>query len=129
LTAFTDTTVIVCHLTDDPPEMAARAAAAHTGAGDLLLADLVVAEIIYVLESFCEVERVRVAQLLRSVIGFGRVRTVDPALLMRVIEISDRQDRLLRGLSRRQRRGDRRLQYPVVDRSIDRVQTASRIEP
>jgi predicted nucleic acid-binding protein len=61
LTAFTETSVLIRHLTGDFAEMAARATAALAGEGDLLLTDLVVAECVYVLESSYEVERARVA--------------------------------------------------------------------
>jgi hypothetical protein len=46
--------------------MAARATAALAAAEELLLADLVVAECVYVLESFYEVERERIAVLMRA---------------------------------------------------------------
>jgi predicted nucleic-acid-binding protein len=46
--------------------MAARATAALATAEELLLADLVVAECVYVLESFYEVDRERVAVLMRG---------------------------------------------------------------
>jgi hypothetical protein len=44
--------------------MAARATAALASADELLLADLGVAECVYVLESFYEVPRERVAELM-----------------------------------------------------------------
>ena len=49
LTAFVDTNFLIRHLTGDPPEMAARATALLAAGEDLLLADLIVAECIYVL--------------------------------------------------------------------------------
>ena len=75
------------HLTGDPPELAARATAALEVETDLLLVDLVVAECVYVLESFYEVPRPRVAELMRAVIGFPSIRTVDPQSLLRALEI------------------------------------------
>lgn len=52
LTAFVDTNVLIRHLTGDPPEMASRATAFLASAEELLLPDLIVAEIVDVLESF-----------------------------------------------------------------------------
>lgn len=57
MSAFVDTTVLVRHLTQDPPEMAARATAYLRSESELFLADLIVAETVYVLESFYETPR------------------------------------------------------------------------
>ena len=57
MSAFIDTNILVRHLTGDPPDMAARASRFLAEEHDLLLADLVVAETIYVLESFYEAPR------------------------------------------------------------------------
>lgn len=55
------------HLTSDPPAMAARATAFLQTETELFLADLVVAETVYVLESsFYETPRTQVAQVARS---------------------------------------------------------------
>jgi predicted nucleic acid-binding protein len=69
LRAFLDTNVLIRHLTGDPPELATRATAALASAERLLLTDLVLAECVYVLESFYEVERPRVAELMRAAIA------------------------------------------------------------
>jgi predicted nucleic acid-binding protein len=63
VTAFVDTNILVRHLTGDPPELAERATRFLAEAQQLLLADLVVAEMVYVLESYYEVQRERVAKL------------------------------------------------------------------
>jgi len=81
LTAFLDTSVLIRHLTGDPPEVAIRATAAVAEAEQLLLTDSVLAECVYVLESFYEVERPRVAELMRSAIAFGSIETVDTPVL------------------------------------------------
>ncbi|MFH2073230.1 MAG: PIN domain-containing protein, partial [Actinomycetota bacterium] len=87
MTAFVDTNIIIRHLTGDPPDLAARATAFLAASDELLLADLIVAETVYVLESFYEVDRTEVADLIRAVIGFPATRTLDPALLLRSVEI------------------------------------------
>jgi predicted nucleic acid-binding protein len=87
LTAFIDTNVLVRHLTGDPPDLARRATAFLAQAEELLLPDLIVAEMVYVLESFYEVPAEKVARLVRSVIAFNAIRTLDPALLLRSLEV------------------------------------------
>ena len=67
--------------------MAARATAALAGGEDLLLADLVVAECVYVLESFYEVERVRVAEVMRAAIAMPTLKVTDEGCLLRALEV------------------------------------------
>ncbi|MGH9303542.1 MAG: PIN domain-containing protein [Acidimicrobiales bacterium] len=94
MTAYVDTNILVRHLTGDPPEMAARAMAYLRAEPELLLADVVAAETVYVLESFYEAPHGLVAQALRSLVGFESIVCVDPALLLRTIEVyeTDRLD-------------------------------------
>jgi predicted nucleic acid-binding protein len=61
LSAFVDSNVLVRHLTGDPPHQAKRATAFLRDGEDLIVVDLVVAEVVYVLESVYELERERVA--------------------------------------------------------------------
>ena len=130
MSAFLDTNVLIRHLTGEPPEQARRATAFLARADELLLADPIVAEVVFVLESFYEVERARVAELVRAVIGFPSVVVVDTSLLLRAIEVYQ-VDRL-----------DFAEAYLVAhaetsgvaaaasfDRSIDGVATVQRIEP
>ena len=79
--------MLIRHLTGDPPEMAARATRALADSGALLLADLIVAECVYVLESFYEVPPARVAELMRAAIALPTVKTLDPATLLRALEV------------------------------------------
>ena len=130
MTAFIDTNILVRHLTGDPPDLAARATRYLKGTRDLLLPDLILAEVAYVLESFYEVPRADVARILRAILGFPSIRVVDSRLLERAIEVYD-VDRL-----------DFADAYLVAsaessgigviasfDRSIDRVGTIRREEP
>lgn len=130
LTAFLDTNVLIRHLTGDPPEMAARATAALAGPEPLLLADLVVAECVYVLESFHDVERDRVAEVMRAAIALPGIETVDPDLLIRALTAyeADRLDfaeAYLVALAETTGVG----RIVSFDRSIDRVATVARREP
>ncbi|MCA1704653.1 MAG: PIN domain-containing protein, partial [Actinobacteria bacterium] len=94
MSAFVDTNVLVRHLTGDPAELAARATAYLGSERELFLADLIAAETVYVLESFYEAPRDEVAEALRSLVAFDSIVCVDPALLLRAIEVyeTDRID-------------------------------------
>lgn len=130
MSAFVDTNVLLRHLTGDPPEMAARATAYLRQERELLLSDLVAAETVYVLESFYEAPRADVAQALRSLLSFDSIVCVDPALLLRAIEVyeTDRIDFAEAYLvACAESTGVGRI--ASFDRSIDRVDTIERIEP
>lgn len=130
MSAFVDTNILVRHLTADPPEMAARATAFLADTAQLYLADLIVAETIYVLESFYKAPRDQIATAMRSLVSMRSVITVDPALLLRAIEIYE-VDRLdfaeaylvacaeTTGVGR----------VASFDQTIDRVATVERLEP
>jgi predicted nucleic acid-binding protein len=130
LSAFLDTNVLIRHLTGDPPAQARRATAFLERADELLLPDLIVAEVVYVLESFYEVERQRVAELVRAIVAFPAVVVVDEPLLLRALEIYEVE------------RLDFAEAYLVAsseasgvttiasfDRTIDRLTTVRRVEP
>lgn len=87
MSAFVDTNVLIRHLTGDPPDLAARATALLASSTELLLADLIVAETVYVLESYYKVPRQQVTEAIRSLLAFEPVITVDPALLLRAVEV------------------------------------------
>jgi predicted nucleic acid-binding protein len=130
VTAFLDTKIVVRHLTGDPPDMAARATAYLQSETDLLLADLVAAETVYVLESFYESPRDQVAQAIRSLVAFDSVVCVDPALLLRAVEVyeMDRVDFAEAYLvASAESTGVGRI--ASFDRSRDRVHSVERIEP
>ena len=130
MSAFVDTNVLVRHLTGDPADLAARATAYLGSAQGLLLTDLVAAETVYVLESFYEAPRADVATAVRSLVGVDSIVWVDPALLLRAIEVyeTDRIDfaeAYLVACAESTGVG----KVASVDRSIDRVDTIERIEP
>lgn len=130
MTAFIDTNVLIRHLAGDPPGQAKRATAFLAQASDLILTDLVVAEIVYVLESFYEVARPRVSELMRAVLAFPALAVGDEVLLLRALDVYE------------EHRIDFAEAYLVAaaeasgvgriasfDRSIDGVNTIERIEP
>lgn len=87
LTALLDTNVVIRHLTGDPPAQAARATRALAAADELLLTDLVFAECVFVLESFYEVPRARVAELMRAALALPAMRVLDEALLLHALRL------------------------------------------
>jgi predicted nucleic-acid-binding protein len=95
-----------------------------------LLADLVVAEVVYVLESFFEVPRARVAALTRAVIAFPTIVVLDAPALLRALEIYelDRLDFAEAYLVAQAERSGVGM-VASFDRAIDRVTTVRRVEP
>jgi predicted nucleic acid-binding protein len=89
VTAFVDANVLIRHLTGDPPDQAERATRYLRDADELLLPDLILAEVTYVLESFYDTPRAQVAATLRSILAFPAIRVIDADLLQRVIEVYD----------------------------------------
>ena len=127
--AFLDTNVLVRHFTGDPPDLAGWATRFLADAEELLVPDLIVAEVVYVLESFYEVERPRVAELVRAVVAFPAVTVVDEDLLLRAIEVYevdglDLTEAYL--VAAAERSGINTIAF--FDRSIDRVTTVHRVE-
>jgi predicted nucleic acid-binding protein len=130
VSAFVDTNILIRHLTGDPPGQAARATRFLTTADELLLADLVVAEVVYVLESFYEVPRARVAELVRAILAFPAVVVLDPAMLLRALEVYEtaRLDFAEAYLVAQAERSGVGV-VASFDRAIDRVGTVRRLEP
>lgn len=130
MTAFLDTNVLIRHLTGEPPAQARRATAFLGRAEELLLPDLIVAEVVYVLESFYEVERARVGELVRAIIGYPAILVVDGPLLLRALEVYELErldfaDAYLVACAEASGVGA----IASFDRGIDRVAAVRRVEP
>ncbi len=130
MTVFVDTNVLIRHLTGDPPEQARRATRYLDEADQLLLSDLIVAEVAYVLESYYDVARAQIAETLRSILSFRAIEVVDEALLQRAVELYevhrlDFADAYLVASAERTGVGV----VASFDRGIDRVGTVRREEP
>ncbi len=130
MTAFVDANILIRHLTGDPPEQAARATRYLRAADELLLPDLILAEVAYVLESFYETPRAQVAATLRAVLAFPAIRVIDRDLLQRAIEVYDLlrldfADAYLVASAERTGIGV----VASFDRGIDRAVTVRREEP
>lgn len=130
MTAFVDTNVLIRHLTGDPPDLAARATKFLGEIDTLLLPDVIVAETVYVLESFYEVVAEEVARLVRSIIAFDPIQVANASLLLRSLEVYEtyRIDYAEAYLVASAETTDID-QIASFDRAIDRVPTVTRIEP
>lgn len=130
MTAFVDTNILVRHLTGDPPAMAKRATDFLRSESELLLTDVIAAEMVYVLESFYDAPRGQVADALQALVAFDSIVCVDAALLLRAIEVYeveriDFAEAYL--VASAESTGVNRV--ASFDRSLDRVSTIDRIEP
>ena len=130
MTAFVDTNVLVRHLTGEPAALARRATHFLATEPELYLADLIVAETVYVLESFYKAPRTQIATAMRSLVAMRSMITVDPALLLRAIEVYD-VERLDFAEAYLVACAERTGVNAVVsfDASIDRVSTVTRLTP
>ena len=130
MSAFIDTNVLIRHLTGDPPEQAGRATRLLSDADQLLLPDLIVAEVVDVLESVYKVRRPRVAELVRAIVAFPAIEVADEPVLLRALEVYEVH------------RLDFAHAYLVAeaetsgvnavasfDKTIERVPTVRRVEP
>ena len=130
MTAFVDTNIFIRHLTGEPPDQAAAATRYLAAADELMLEDLVVAEVAYVLESVYRAPRTDVAVNLRAILGLSTVRVGDPELLQRAVEIYevnglDFAEAYLVASAERSGIGI----VASFDRQIDRVGSVRRDEP
>ena len=91
--ALLDTNILVRHLTGEPPAQARRATAFLAGDDDLILTDLITAELVYVLESYYGRPRNEVTQAIRGLLALPSVDS-HHELLLRAIELyeADRLD-------------------------------------
>jgi predicted nucleic-acid-binding protein len=130
LSPFVDTNILVRHLTGDPPDQAQRATEFLRDGHNLIVVDLVVAEVVYVLESVYELDRERVAELVRAIVGFPAVVVTDEALLLRSLEIYEQHrihfaESYLAACAELSGVGV----VASFDRGIDRVPSIQRLEP
>lgn len=83
-----DANVVLRHLTGQPPEMAARATAALVDAAprSLVLADLTVAEIVYVLQGPYARPRDEIARVVEAILSLVSIAVDNVSLLRRTVE-------------------------------------------
>jgi predicted nucleic acid-binding protein len=89
--AFIDANVILRYLTKDPPELAEAAfktfSAAQQGLVLLVLAPITVAEVVWVLESFYDYPRVRIAETLSLFLRSSGLEVMDLDLLIQALSL------------------------------------------
>lgn len=130
LRAFVDTNVLVRHLTGDPPRQARRATAFLIKAEELILTDLVLAEMVYVLESFYRRPRREIANSARSLLALPSIAVLDHDLLLRALDLYELEkldfaEAYLAALAEISGID----QVASFDRALDRVSSIRRIEP
>jgi predicted nucleic-acid-binding protein len=90
----------------------------------------VLAKCVYVLESFYEVERGRVAELMRALIALPAIETLHPEVLLRALEVYEHErldfaESYL--VAQAEATGVREILS--FDRTIDRIDSVARREP
>jgi predicted nucleic acid-binding protein len=129
VTVLLDTNIVIRHLTGDPPDMAKRATQFLTTESELVLADVILAECVYVLASVYGIDRVAVAQLMRAALMLPTI-SADVELLFRALEIYevDRLDFAEAYLvAAAEFTGVRSI--ASFDKAIDRVTSVERLAP
>lgn len=124
-----DTNVLVRHLTGEPANQAQRATALLAREQRLELPALVLAELVYVLESVYDLARREVATLARSVLAHRRVAALEHDVLVRALALYETAgvhfaEACLAALAER---GDGEV--ASFDRDLDRIESIRRIEP
>ena len=128
--ALLDTNVLVRHLTGDPPGQARRATALLRSRHELILTDLILAEMVYVLESFYERPRTEISEMTRALLALPSIAVVDHDLLLRAVELYEgvRLDFAEAYLVALAELSDVN-RVASFDRQIDGVETIKRVEP
>jgi predicted nucleic-acid-binding protein len=129
VTYLLDTNVLVRHFTDDPPDLAARSRTFLRTADGMFLADLIVAEIVYVLESYYEARRSQIADHVKSALTSPRIDVADLPVLWRALELYEieRIDFPEAYLAALAEASDSAV--VSFDRSLDRIETVERLGP
>lgn len=128
--ALLDTNILIRHLTGDPPGQARRATALLGARHELILTDVVLAEMVYVLESFYERPRGEISEMTRALLALPSIAVVDHDLLLRAVELYEdmRLDFAEAYLAALAELSDVN-RIASFDRQIDLVKTIKRIEP
>jgi predicted nucleic-acid-binding protein len=128
--ALVDTNVLVRHLTGDPPAQARRATGFLRRGNELLLTDVIFAELVYVLRSVYARPRPDVATAARALLAMPSVTVGDLDLLLRSLEHyeTERVDFAEAYLAAA---AELTGVNAVVsfDRDLDRIPTVERIQP
>lgn len=127
--AFLDTNVPVRHLTGQPLDQARRATEMLAGEHQLIVTDLILAEVVYVLESFGG-SRHDVAIAVRSMLALPAVAAPSLNLMLRSVELYELERLQFADayvVAAAELSGVRKV--ASFDRGLDRVRSITRIEP
>jgi predicted nucleic acid-binding protein len=130
MNALIDSNVLLRHLTGEPPDQARRATRFLGQDHELILTDVILAEVVYVLESFYRRPRPEIAATTGALLALPSVATTDQALLLRALELygSLRRDFAEMYLAATaERLGIGRV--VSFDRDLDAIPTVERMEP
>ena len=124
-----DTDVVIRHLTGQPTDQARRAGEFLATAERLELPDLIVAEMVYVLQSVYGRPRREVAVQVRSVLAYPPVRVDNEERSLRALELYEvgHVDFADAYLAARAEVSDGRV--ASFDRGLDRIETVAHVEP
>ena len=93
--SFVDTNLFIRYLTNDDPVKADRVEKlldqAAGGSVKLVTTELVIAEIVWVLESFYELTNVAIAPLVRGILATPGLEVINGALVGRAVELYEGQ--------------------------------------
>jgi len=134
-TCFIDTNLFIRYLTNDDPQKADRVERlleqAAKGKIKLLTAEMVLAEIVWVLESYYQLEKTRIAEMLKAILSTPglevlNAKIVESALPCYSIQNIDFVDAYIVALM--QKRGIAGI-YSFDKKHLDRITPITRLEP
>lgn len=130
MTALVDTNVLVRHLVGDPPAQAKRATRFLGTYDRLILTDVVLAEVVYVLESFYEWPPSDISHAARTLLALPSLAAADIVLLLRALDLYERHglafaDAHLAATAELWGVG----KVASFDRGLDRIKSVRRIDP
>lgn len=128
--AYVDTNVLIRHLTGDPPAQAKRATRFLLEAEGLILEDVIVAEVVYVLETVYEQTRTDITIEIRALLALPSILAPNASILLRAIEIYETArihfaEAYLAACATADGTGI----VASFDQDLDRVATITRVEP
>lgn len=127
MAAVVDTSVLIKFLTGDPPAQARAAGKLLAADLPLILTDVVIAECVYVLESFYRFEPDAITDRIRYIIEFEGVVVTSRGLIHRALDLyqagHDFADAYIVAHAE-----DLRCDVASFDKGIDRIGTVRRIE-
>ena len=127
--ALVDTNVLIRHLVNDPPEQAERVRAFLATDVELVLPDVIAAEVAYVLATYRRT-REQIAAAMRSLLTFDRFIVPNLATLLRTVDIYEQlrldfADAYLLASAE----GTEDKTVVSFDRGIGKLQGVTRLEP